>query len=108
MIFNSTTKGPGGVNLDSGTISRSILLAAGQVILAEVLQQCPRPLQAGEHVTSSGGKLGCQLIFHAVLCPWDQGTGQSKQVYIITSFIHVASRGPPGESGGPNGYLCGP
>ena len=86
MIFNSTTNGRGGVNLDSGAISRSILLAAGRVIQTEVLQQCPSPLQAGEHVTSSGGKLGCQLIFHALLCPWDQGAGQSKQVYMDTSF----------------------
>ena len=80
MIFNTTMNSPNGINLNSGMVSKSILQAAGQGIQAEVTQNSPSGLQPGQQVTSSGGNLNCKLIFHVVLCEWDQGKGLSQQV----------------------------
>ena len=77
MIFNSTSQD---INLNSGAISKSILKAAGAIIQMEVAQYSLQRLHAGQHVTTSGGNLSCQLIFHAALQSWDQGKGQAEQV----------------------------
>ena len=91
MIFNTTAQD---LNLNSGAISKSILRAAGPVIQLEVAQYSLQRLYAGQHVTTSGGNLSCQLIFHAALQSWDQGKGQAQQVNVNTaehinmSFYH--------------------
>ena len=80
MIFNTTA---GDLQLNSGAVSKSIYQAAGPVIQAEVLQQCPRGLKVGRMVVSSGGALNCSHIYHTVLCNWDGGAGQAQQVIAL-------------------------
>ena len=77
MIFNTTADN---LNLNTGAASSAILKSAGSGIQDEVNQKCSNGLQEGEYVTSSGGTLNVKMIFHAVLCKWDQGKGKAKQV----------------------------
>ena len=79
MIFNTTANN---LNLDTGAISSAILKSAGSGIQDEVNQKCSNGLQDGEYVTSSGGNLNVNMIFHAALCKWEEGKGKAKQVNI--------------------------
>ena len=81
MIFNTAAKD---LDLSSGAVSNSILKAAGSTIQDEVSEKCSGGLQEGEHVTSSGGNIGIQMIFHAALCDWSKGKGPAIEVESIS------------------------
>ncbi len=67
--------------MNSGAVSKSILQAAGSTIQTEVTQKCPQGLTQGQIVTSSGGNLACNEIYHATFSNWDaaQGATQTAQ-----------------------------
>ena len=79
------------LNLATGTVSESILQAAGDIIQREVSDAEPNGLNFGEYVTSSGGNLKCKKIVHAVLRTWDGEKGKALQV-IVDSKSYYQSR----------------
>uniref|UniRef100_A0A3Q3SM17 Poly [ADP-ribose] polymerase n=1 Tax=Mastacembelus armatus TaxID=205130 RepID=A0A3Q3SM17_9TELE len=71
------------MNLNQGAVSKAILEAAGPALQSTVRSGAKTTvLQYGDVVVTSGFKLSCRKVFHAV-CPfWDNGTGKE-----LTSII---------------------
>ncbi|XP_026178055.1 protein mono-ADP-ribosyltransferase PARP14-like isoform X2 [Mastacembelus armatus] len=74
------------MNLNQGAVSKAILEAAGPALQSTVRSGAKTTvLQYGDVVVTSGFKLSCRKVFHAV-CPfWDNGTGKAEEE--LTSII---------------------
>lgn len=54
-------------NLSKGSVSKSLLQAAGKEMQKEIDQKFRRNITVGEIVVTRGYKLKCQYVFHGVL-----------------------------------------
>ena len=68
MIVNSVSQD---LDLSHGRLSKSILIAAGDIIQTEIYQYIDSFQPGLSLATTSGGKMPCKHIFHGVLKPFD-------------------------------------
>ena len=75
--MNSTSRD---LQLNQGSVSKSLLQAGGHGIYTECQQNAPNGIKFGDTVVTSGGNLNCQFIVHGACCQWDGGAGESEKV----------------------------
>ncbi|XP_036357980.1 protein mono-ADP-ribosyltransferase PARP14-like [Octopus sinensis] len=74
VIVNSTNEH---LQLDSGSISKFILNAAGPQIQAECNRKYPQGISTFEIAITEGYNLKCKNVIHLVLPPWDENSSDS-------------------------------
>ncbi|XP_029634043.1 protein mono-ADP-ribosyltransferase PARP14-like [Octopus sinensis] len=92
VIVNSTNKQ---LQLSNGSISKSILNAAGPQMQDECNQKYPRGISTSEIAVTKGYKLKCKNVFHLALPPWDEYPPDSilaNLTHIITTCLEKAER----------------
>ncbi len=69
------------VDLDNGDLSSAILEKTGPSIQNEIKTNAPKGLNEGQIVTTSGGNVKAwKIIYHTLVCDWDEGQGRSEIV----------------------------
>ncbi|KAL3863575.1 hypothetical protein ACJMK2_005326 [Sinanodonta woodiana] len=84
VIVNSTSAK---LDLNTGAISKTILLYGGATIQKECLQLCPNGIIPGQVVVTNGGNLSCTKVYHGCLCTYD-GSPQGKSVQLMEAFVY--------------------
>ncbi|XP_029655809.1 protein mono-ADP-ribosyltransferase PARP14-like, partial [Octopus sinensis] len=74
VIVNSTNEH---LQLDSGSISKSILNAAGPQIQAECNRKYPQGISTSKIAITEGYNLNCENVIHLALPPWDENSSDS-------------------------------
>ncbi|XP_036354926.1 protein mono-ADP-ribosyltransferase PARP14-like [Octopus sinensis] len=90
VIVNSTNKN---LELNNGSISKFILLAAGPEIQNECNQRYPQGISTSKIAVTKGYNLNCKNVFHLVLPPWDENSPDSilaNLTQIITTCLEKA------------------
>ncbi|XP_036355059.1 protein mono-ADP-ribosyltransferase PARP14-like isoform X1 [Octopus sinensis] len=74
VIVNSTNEH---LQLDSGSISKFILNAAGPQIQAECNRKYPQGISTSKIAITEGYNLNCENVIHLALPPWDENSSDS-------------------------------
>ena len=70
------------LNLSHGNVSKSLLVAAGNALQAEVDAKKPSDFDYGQVVVTRGHKLRCNFVYHGSCRGWDNGAGNCERVSI--------------------------
>ncbi|CAI9714785.1 Hypothetical predicted protein [Octopus vulgaris] len=92
VIVNNTNKN---LQLNDGSLSKSILNAAGPQIQDECNQKYPQGISTSEIAITKGYNLNCENVFHLALPPWDENSSDSilaNLTQIITTCLETAER----------------
>ncbi|XP_029658378.2 protein mono-ADP-ribosyltransferase PARP14-like [Octopus sinensis] len=92
IIVNSSNKQ---LQLNDGSISKSILNAAGPEIQNECNQKYPQGISMSEIAITKGYNLKCDNVFHLALPPWDENSSHlilANLTQIITICLYTAGR----------------
>ncbi|KAK3600834.1 hypothetical protein CHS0354_014195 [Potamilus streckersoni] len=77
VIVNSTSQK---LDLNTGAISKTVLLYGGASIQKECLQQYPNGINPGRVVVTNGGNLSCTKVYHGC-------GGQGNSVKLMETFV---------------------
>ncbi|CAI9714736.1 protein mono-ADP-ribosyltransferase PARP14-like [Octopus vulgaris] len=92
VIVNSSNKQ---LQLNDGSISKSILNAAGPQMQDECNQKYPQGISTFKIAITKGYNLNCKNVFHLALPPWDENSSDSilaNLSQIITICLETAER----------------
>ncbi|XP_036364557.1 protein mono-ADP-ribosyltransferase PARP14-like [Octopus sinensis] len=92
VIVNNTNKE---LQLNNGSISKSILFAAGSEIQDECNQEYPQGISTSTIAITKGYNLKCKNVFHLALPPWGENSSDSilaNLTQIITTCLEKAER----------------
>ncbi|XP_048244612.1 protein mono-ADP-ribosyltransferase PARP14-like isoform X2 [Haliotis rufescens] len=90
VIVNSASPD---LQLRNGSLSKSILLAAGVEMQHECEDRYPTGIPAGQFAITGGGKLWCQHVYHACLPAWKDGTQCCRVLQeVISDCLQEASQ----------------
>eukprot|EP00106_Octopus_bimaculoides_P016605 XP_014784047.1 PREDICTED: poly [ADP-ribose] polymerase 14-like [Octopus bimaculoides] len=81
VIVNSTNEH---LLLDSGSISRFLLNAAGSEMQVECNQKYPQGISSSEIAITKGYNLNCKNVFHLVLPSWDENSSHLVSINHMT------------------------
>uniref|UniRef100_A0ABM0GYA3 Poly [ADP-ribose] polymerase n=1 Tax=Saccoglossus kowalevskii TaxID=10224 RepID=A0ABM0GYA3_SACKO len=93
VIVNTTQST---LNLNTGAVSKSILLAGGMRLQQEINSQKMSGITTneGDVIVTSGGNMQCTNIYHVLCCSWDpRGTNASQVLRkIMQTCLNTASQ----------------